>query len=242
MKKYILSLLILISVMCLTGCNSSTNAKDDTTNEKKENTSNYNININADKNIEIKTYVDYEKEYLIVYMKNNNSYNIGYFETKAIYYDKNGNQVGEDDTTSFEFKSGSDYVVALDLPYDSDYNYFVPDRIDLTLDIDEEYQSIMDDSTLYNNKITTSYKKVGNEIEITITNDSGKELNNVELAVLFMKNNKPIAIDELSGTFDIGETYTESIEIPIDEEKSENEDVLIKYDSIKIVVNRASEE
>ena len=54
-----------------------------------------------------------------------------------------------------------------------------------------------------------------------------------------MKNNKPVMVDGLNGYLDIGESTTEEIDIPIDWEKSDEEDVFIDYDSIKFVVNRA---
>lgn len=223
--------ILLVGFLCLTGCSLG-----------RDDSSKYNINIDADENIEVKTYVDYEKDYLIVYLTNNNSYNIGSFDIEAIFYDKNGNNVGDDSWTELDFISGGNYVIALDLPHDDDYNNYVPNKIDLSVKIDQEYQDIVGERKLYNDKIKTSYKKVGDKIEISLINNSGKELNTVEVAVLFIKNGKPIYTDSLSGYFAIGESDTITIDIPEDWEASENsdEDVLIDYDSIEIVVNRAT--
>jgi len=232
-KKKFLSLLCGSLILGLaTGCGTSSD-------EAKK----YDINVNADENIVVKTYVDYEKDYLIVQLTNNNSYNIGCFDVEAIFYDGNGNKIGEDDSSSnLDFMKGGNYVVSIDLPEDNEYNNIIPNKIDLSVKIDQEYQSIVGEGTLYNDKILTSYKRVGDELEIKVTNNSGVELSTVEVSVLFMKNGKPIYVDDLSGYFDIGESDTEMIDIPEDWEASENsdEDVLIDYDSIEIVVNRAT--
>lgn len=220
--------IVLIGILCIIGVRVGTNY------------SNYDINISADENIDVKTYIDYEKDYLIVYLTNNNTYNIGSFEVEAIYYDESGNRISDDSTTSLYFISGGDYVFTLDLPHDSEYNNYIPNKIDLSVKVDKEFQQVAGSDILYNDKVATSYKDVGNKIEVSLTNNSGKNLNTVEVAVLFMKNNKPIYVEEINGKLDIGDSYSENIEIPIDWDKSENEDVLIEYDSIKVVVNRAT--
>lgn len=234
MKKMFLSLLCVGLVLGLaTGCGTSS---DDS---KK-----YDINISADENIEVKTYVDYDKDYLIVYLTNNNDYNIGNLDVDAKFYDVNGNSVGDDSNTLLDFVSGGNYVYTVDLPRDNDYNNYVPDKIDLSIKVDEEYQDVVGGGTLYNDKVSTSYTKSGDEIEVTIKNNSGVELNTVDVAVLFMKKGKPIYVDCISGYLDVGESETESIDIPEDWEASENsdEDVLIDFDTIEFVVNRASAE
>lgn len=234
MKKMFLSLLCCGLVLGLaTGCGTSS---DDS---KK-----YDINISADENIDVKTYVDYDKDYLIVYLTNNNDYNIGNLDVDAKFYDANGNSVGNDSDTFLDFVSGGNYVYTVDLPSDNDYNNYVPDKIDLSIKVDEEYQDVVGGGTLYNDKVATSYTKSGDEIEVTIKNNSGVELNTVDVAVLFMKNGKPIYVDSLSSYLEVGESETESIDIPEDWEASENsdEDVLIDFDTIEFVVNRASVE
>jgi len=231
-KKLLLSLLCgSIFLGLATGCGV---ASDD--DSKK-----YNINIDADEKIEVKTYVDYEKDYLIVYLKNNNSYNIGSFDVSAIFYDGDGNKIGEDSSSNLDFMNNSNYVVLMYLPEDNNY---VPEKIDLSVKVDREYQDIVGNEKLYNNKILTSYKTVGDEIEVKLVNDSNVDLSTVEVVVLFMKNGKAIYADNLYTNLDNGETETETIDIPEDWEASENsdEDVLIDFDSIEIVVNRANDE
>lgn len=234
MKKVFLSLLCSGLVLRLTtGCGIFSN------DLKK-----YNINVDADENIEVEAYVDYDKDYLIVFMTNNNDYNIGNIDIDATFYDTNGNNIGDDSNTFLDFVSGGKYVFTVDLPHDDDYNNYVPEKIDLSVKVDQEYQDIVGGGTLYNDKIATSYTKTSDEIQVSIKNNSGVELYTVEVAVLFMKNGKPIYVDSLSGSLNVGEFATESIDIPEDWEASENsdEDVLIDFDSIEIVVNRASAE
>lgn len=224
--------LLFVGVICLTGC----------VFDGGDDSSKYSINVDADENIEVKTYVDYDKDYLIVYLTNNNDFNIGSIEVEAIYYDKDGNKINDDSNSGLGFIKGGKFVATLDLPHDDDYNNYVPDKIDLSVKVDQEYQDIVGGGTLYNNKVQVSHKKVGDEIEITLENTSGIELSTVEVAVLFMKNGKPIYVDSLNGHFEIGEIASETIDIPEDWEASENldEDVLIDYDDIEIVVNRAT--
>ncbi len=232
MKKVFLSLLFGGLILGLfTGCGTSL---DDSIK--------YNINVNSSENIDVKTYVNYDEDYLIVYLTNNNDYNIGNLEVDAKFYDKNGNNIGDDSNTFLDFKSGGNYVFTIDLPHDGDYNNFVPEKIDLSIIEDKEYQDVVGGGTLYNDKIATNYKKIGNKIQVNIKNNSNIELDTVEVAILFMKNGKPIYADSLRGALDIGESETESIDIPEDLEASENsdEDVLIDFDSIEVVVNRAS--
>lgn len=234
MKKVFLSLLCGGLVLGLTtGCVTSSD------NSKK-----YDINVNTSKNIDVKTYIDYDKDYLIVYLTNNNDYNIGNLDVDAKFYDKNGNNIGDDSNTFLDFVSGGNYVFTIDLPHDDDYNNYVPEKIDLSIKEDEEYQDVVGRVTLYNNKVVTSYTKSGDEINVTVKNNSGVELNTIDIAVLFMKNGKPIYADSISTYLEIGEAETESIDIPKDWKISENtdEDVLIDFDSIEFVINRASAE
>lgn len=234
MKKVFLSLLCGGLVLGLaTGCGTSS---DDS---KK-----YDINVNASENIDVKTYVDHDKDYLIVYLTNNNDYNIGNLDVDAKFYDKNGNNIGDDSNTFLDFVSGGNYVFTIDLPHDDDYNNYVPEKIDLSIKVDEEYQDVVGGGTLYNDKVVTSYSKSGDEINVTIKNNSDVELYTVDVAVLFIKNGKPIYVDGISSYLEAGESETESIDIPEDWEASENsdEDVLIDFDSIEFVVNRASAE
>lgn len=233
MKKLFLSLLCGGVVLGLTGCGTSS---DDS---KK-----YDINVNVDENIAVETYVDYDKDYLIVYMTNNNDYNIGSIDMEATFYDAKGNNVGDDFNTLLDFVSGGKYVFTVDLPNDDNSNNYVPEKIDLSIKVDKEYQDTVGGGTLYNDKITTSYTKSSDQIQVSIKNNSGVELYTVEVAVLFMKNGKPIYADSLTASLDVGESETESIYIPEDWEASENpnEDVLIDFDSIEFVVNRASAE
>ena len=232
-KKIGLSLLVLLGVVGLTVCGT-------TSDDSKK----YDINVNASENIEVKTYVDHDKDYLIVYLTNNNDYNIGSLDVDAKFYDVNGNNIGDDSNTFLDFVSGGNYVYTVDLPHDDDYNNYVPEKIDLSIQVDQEYQDYVGGGTLYNDKVATSYTRSGDEINVTIKNNSGVELYTVDVAVLFMKNGKPIYVDGISSYLEVGESETESIDIPEDWEASENsdEDVLIDFDSIEFVVNRASAE
>lgn len=228
MKK-ILSFLttITIGVLCLTGCSFG-----------KDDSSKYNINIESNDNVKVNAYVSFDKSEIILYLTNNNDYNIGNLEVESKYTNNNGNSIGDDGTSLLDFKKGTDYVTTIDLPYDDNYENYVPDKIDIKIYIDQEYQEIVDDIDMYDDKISSSYQVENGNVKVTLTNNSKVTLAEIEAAVLFMKDGKPIAVDIIRG-FDVSKTYSESIEIPTDWEKSDDEDVPIKYDSIKVVINRA---
>ena len=102
-KKLFLSLLCGGLVLGLTtGCGTSTG------DSKK-----YDINVNASENIDVKTYVDHDKDYLIVYLTNNNDYNIGSIDVDAKFYDANGNKVVDDNHVH---NAGEDHHLCL--PFD----------------------------------------------------------------------------------------------------------------------------
>lgn len=218
--------ILLVGVLCLTGCSLG-----------GDDSSKFDVNVNAPEGMEMKTYVSYEKDYLIIKVKNGGSEDIGAYEVKAVYYDENGNKLDDDFDSGFNFKSGTEMVVSLDMPQDSNYDPITPAKIDLTFETDAEYQSVVGADKLYNESIKTSYTEGSTEISVNVKNTSQYELDTV-VVVAFMKNGKIISIDDLSGDLAPNESITEQVEIPEDWE-SEN-DELIKYDDIKIFVNEAS--
>lgn len=227
MKKIFVFLGVLLAgFLCLTGCSLGGDAS-----------SKFNVNVNAPEGIEMKTYVSYENEYLIIKIENGGTEDIGAYRVKAVYYDENGNKLGEDYTLEFNFKSGTEMVVALDMPQDSNYAPISPSKIDLTFEVDSEYQTVVGADKLYNESIKTSYTEDSENINVIIRNTSQYGLETVAV-VAFMKNGKIIAIEELNEYLDPSESITKEVKIPKDWE-SEN-DELIKYDDIKIFINEAS--
>ena len=220
--------ILLVGVLCLTGCSLG-----------GDDSSKYNVNLNVPEGMEVKTYTSYDNEYLIIKLKHNGDADVGAYEVKAVYYDENGNKLSDDFTSGFNFKIGTEMVVALDMPQDSNYETITPAKIDLTFEVDSEYQTVVGADKLYNENIQTSYTEGSENINVTIKNTSQYELDTV-VVVAFMKNGKIISIEKLSGYLDPSESVTEKVEIPEDWE-SEN-DELIKYDDIKIFVNEASYE
>lgn len=218
--------ILLVGILCLTGCSF---ARDDS--------SKLNVNISAPEGMEMKTYVSYEAEYLIIKIKNGGSEDIGAYEVKAVYYDENGNQLDDDFDSGFNFKSGTEMVISLDMPQNSNYDPITSAKIDLTFETDAKYQSVVGADKLYNESIKTSYTESSTEISVNIKNTSQYELDTV-VAVAFMKNGKIVSIKCLSGYLEPNEAITEQVKIPENWE-SEN-DELIKYDDIKIFVNEAS--
>lgn len=232
-KRLFLGIFLFLGLICITGCSFGVGADS----------SKYDISINSDENIAIKAYVSSDKSQLIVYMTNNYSYNIASIEVEVAYYDKNGNKIDEDDTTLMHIEKGIDVATYLDLPRDNDYNGYVPERTEVKVSIDKEYQTVVDDIKMFNSQVSTDYKVNGDKVTITLKNNSGVDLIEVNGTVLFMKKNKPVYADSI-GNFRIskGATETETIDVPIDSSKSDDNDVPIDYDSIKVLIERASDE
>lgn len=235
MKKRVLMVIpvLLIGIIFITGC-SLGGTKDDS---KK-----YNININSEENIKANAYINYDKSELILYMTNNYSYNIGSYEVELIYYDKDGNVINSDDVYRFlGFKSGSDSALTFYLPTDkSTYESYVPDKIDLNIVIDQEFQEIVGEKPLYDDEIETSHKVNDQKVDITFKNNSGKTLAEIDAVVVFMKNNKPIAVKEIPLN-KVSDSITDNVKIPNYYDEKKDDYLLIKYDSIKVVINRAIE-
>ena len=220
-KKLFLGLFLFLGIICITGC--SFGGGDDS--------SKYDINIDSDENIETKAYVSSDKSQLIVYMTNNYSYNVASIEVAVTYYDKDGNKVDEDDTTLMHIEKGIDVATYLDLPEDSENNGYVPERTEVKVSIDKEYQTVVDDINMFNSKVSADYKVNGDKVTITLKNNAGVDLIEVNGTVLFMKKNKPVYADSI-GSFKIskGSSESETIDVPIDWSKSDDEDVPIDYD------------
>ena len=252
MKKIIsVVLCVLLMCGCMVGCGAASDddvASNVSKTESKDSVdtalngkSKYNIDVTANDNIDVKTSLSYDGYELIVCLKNNNSYDIGSIDIIATYYDKNGNKLGEDDSMALNFKSGSEFATSLFLPYNNDYECIIPDKIELTIAVDEEYQEQALLPHMYDDKIEVSHNKEDEKILVTVTNNSGVNIDTFECAILFIKNDEAIAIDSFYGSLEVNKSDSLEVDIPIDWEKSEYEDVLIEYDSIKIVINEASQ-
>jgi len=99
--------------------------------------------LNVPDGMEVKTYTSYDNEYLIIKLENNGDADVGAYEVKAVYYDENGNTLSDNFTSGFNFKIGTEMVVALDMPQDSNYETITPAKIDLTFEVDSEYQTVV---------------------------------------------------------------------------------------------------
>ena len=205
-------------------------------------TSKYNINIDSDKNIDTKAYVSADKSQMIIYMTNNYEYNIGSIEVEVVYYDKDGNKIDEDSTSLLNVEKGIEVVASADLPKDSEYNNYVPEKTEIKVTIDEEYQTVTDDINMFNTKVSSTYKKNGKNVDVTLTNNAGVDLVEVEFAIVYMKHNKLVYVDSERVQLNKGANEKISMEIPVDWSKSEDDDVLIDFDSAKILILRASDE
>jgi len=150
---------LLVGVLCLTGCSLG-----------GDDSSKYNVNLNVPDGMEVKTYTSYDNEYLIIKLENNGDADVGAYEVKAVYYDENGNKLDDDFTSGFNFKSGTEMVVSLDMPQDSNYDPIIPAKVDLTFETDAEYQSVVGADKLYNESIKTSYTEGSTEISVNVKN------------------------------------------------------------------------
>lgn len=223
-------ILSLLGMMLVTGCGK----KDETNTTDK-------MKINTSENIEAKTYNSFDNNELIIYVKNNNSYTIGSANVEIRYYNKDNQLVDDDSTVIQNFKSGGTYVATLGYPYDEDLNTYIPEKVEVNIKIDEEYQKEMEEKPNYIDQITTSYVKDENELIVTINNNSGRTLAEVIGLAVYKKNGVPIATSSLLGV-DVESTQEDTVMIPTEWNQETNEDVPIEYDEVEIIINDVIDE
>ena len=221
MKKHfkLIALLIVCSVL-LTGCGGGKNSGVD---DK--------INLNAPDNIKVESFYSTDKTTLILKLTNEGSEDIKDLDVLAKYPNSTEDLITEDEVFLKNFKANSTTYAALMLPIDSNFNSYIPSKIDLDILTEgESIEGIADTSEMVD-LVKFDYNIDDNIINYTITNNTGKILGSISSIVVYFKDGKPIATDYID-SFDVKETYSSDREILYSEDDVE----YIDYDNLEIYV------
>ncbi len=247
MKKVVfvsLTCLILISFL-LTGCFSTKKTNDsnkDTNNPTKEtddstSTNDKRVSFVTKKDIKGEFYFSEDNHKFIMKFTNSGDKDLLALWLSITYKDKNGKVLWETSDSLKYLKKGSDCYFYDDMnfmydsiPYD---NIELPAKVEVSLDEGIIDQKFIENFTFYNDKINISYKHDNSYLYTTITNNSDKKIGLFMLAILYLKDNKPIDVDYVE-LDDFSGTQTEKLLLPR-LRSPKNSD----YDKIEFNVNYA---
>ena len=205
----------------------------------------YNIQINADENIDVKAYITNDDKTLTVYIKNKNKFHLANPDKEMKFYDEKGEEISWDmGSVSMIFTNG-EYVTRTSLPRNENNQHYIPYKTVINVKIDKSMQELYEsgntthDESCKTNFIETSYKIEKDQIISTIKNKSDVKIDSISaIHFLFIKNNKIIwhEFERAEDNYIVAQdSTTVKIDIPTDKSLE-----FIEFDSLKIVVNEAS--
>lgn len=208
MKK---TLIICTMLLCITGC-------------KKETKNDINKFIDKDINLEVIKSVD---DSLILDVKSTNEEIIDLLNIDLAFYNKD-ELVSVKEVYLRNLLKDQESFLNVELPKEKD-EILEYTKIDI-----KTHKNIYEEKSTENyiDKIETSYKKNDDGIAITVKNNSGFNLNNIDLAIEFIKDNKIIALKNTS-LVNVGLSKDINIYPPFKDLKE------IEFDDIKININSA---
>lgn len=225
MKK--LLLMTACSLILFTGCFEK--------NKKKESNSDVKVAINQIEGINVTTY-NGKNNNMVFVVKNNGKDTADYINIDIAFYDANGKLTKTDKQYARNLLAGSEAMVRVDLTeYSNDGKTKLPNKIEVAVN-KTDYGTTFEE--VYTSKVSGKVEKSETEgqLTLTLTNQSGKTLDEVSPAVVFYKDSKPVdvVIDYL---YNVGETSTSTIYIPTYIDKEETK--YLDYDDVKVVINSA---
>jgi hypothetical protein len=208
--------------------------------------SEYDIVVKSNANIDVSMYRSYDMKYFIVCMKNTSLKDIGVAHVNVSYFDAKGQYMGGEND-SFEFmhvKDGCEAVGIVKLPLMQTGHTakpFVPPLLLLQIDVRDDGLNI----TPRNDAVSGSAGALNSDdmtVDVCLTNNSTFNLDKVSAVGLFIKNNEPIAVGYIEDQcVEANQKCVTSVSVPITEDTHGNL-IPIEYDEIKIVVNAAYSE
>ena len=220
-------LLSACAVLLFTGCG---NNKKTTNNSSKKAIK---VNINEVANLN----VDYviKGEDVILDITNTGKDAIDYVNVDVAVYNSKGKLVSVEKQYVRNLAAGKESVIKVYLNNSGDTDKDIA-KVEVALN-----------KVNYETKVETSYAdKVSGKVEktetdgqlaLTITNESGETLNDLNAVVVFYKGNDIVDIYSVSAQ-NVEATYTDTIYVPMD--NSGETSTYIDYDDAKVVINNAS--
>lgn len=230
MKKKLL-LLSTCAIFLFTGCFGSKNESDTPTKA-----SDVEIKTNDTEGLELKTYFTENNE-IIFSIKNTGEEVVDYINIDVAFYDKEGNLLKTEKQYLRNMNVNQEGLAKMLLAqYDQEGNSTLPYKVEIALN-KTIYASKYE--TIYNDKIdaTVSKTDVDGKLVLDVKNNSGQTLDEVNIAVVFYKDSKPIDIQTASFQ-SVGATTSQEIYVPsVTSEEGTN---TLEYDEVKAIVNNAS--
>lgn len=230
MRRKIL-LLSTCAIFLFTGCFSSKNKSNDLNNAED-----IKIKINDTKDLKLNTYFTDNSE-LIFSVTNKGSELIDYVNIDVAFYDEKGNLIRTDKQYARNINVNQENFSKMNLvQYDEKGNIILPYKIEVVLN-KTIYSSKYE--TTYNDKIEANVSKSDEEgqLNLNIKNNSGEVLDDINVAVVFYKDSKPVNV-QVSSFQSVESTTSQIIYVPT--VISDDNVKMLDYDDVKVVVNNAS--
>lgn len=230
MKKKLL-LLSTCAIFLFTGCFGSKKESDNPTT-----ISDVKIKTNNTEGLELNTYLTDNNE-IILSVKNTGKEVVDYINVDVAFYDKEGNLIRTDKQYLRNMNADQEGLVKMLLAqYDQEGNSTLPYQIEIVLNktiYTSKYETIYTDKV----EATVSKSDTEGQLNLNVKNNSGETLDDVQIAVVFYKDSKPVDL-QIASFQSVGSTTSQEIYIPTI--TSGTEIKTLDYDDVKAVVNNAS--
>ena len=232
MKKFRSFLLLLVVCLLVVGCG------------KKENTtSGEGLSVNSVDNVKVETFYSYDEDEVIVKLTNTGKETISNLLVSSDYVDDN-KAIEGDQTVVQNLLVNTPKYVSLNLPFDNDFNGYIPDKTNINLSTTDDVLKDVTYSPSYFDLVDSTYTMNDNNlaIDVSIINASGTPLGAIDTTVVFFKDGNPIAANLVIG-LNVRDTYEETVTLPLLDEYDENNmPKIADYDDVKIYVNGITEQ
>lgn len=232
MKKFRSFLLLLIVCLLVVGCGK----KDDTPSGEG-------LSVNSVDNVKVETFYSYDEDEVIVKLTNTGKETISNLLVSSDYVDDN-KAIEGDQTVVQNLLVNTPKYVSLNLPFDNDFNGYIPDKTNINLSTTDDILKDVTYSPSYFDLVDSTYTMNDNNlaIDVSIINASGTPLGAIDTTVVFFKDGNPIAANLVIG-LNVRDTYEETVTLPLLDEYDENNmPKIADYDDVKIYVNGITEQ
>lgn len=230
---------VLISLLCISLLVVGCNKPGDKENKKAETAkaTSAKVDVIKDEGLDV-TYAITEDNKVVFTIKNNGKEIIDNVLLNIAYFDKDEQLMSTSNYYTRNLEAGKQSYVVAEFPRDYvKYEVKIPDSIKVRV-----YKEVYGKKSVdvYTSKVTATNTKTKNDntvLNITVTNNSGVILNDVELTTLFYKGDKIVGAAAGYVT-NVGKTETTTVSVPFIIKGETGE--ALKYDKAETVVNSAS--
>lgn len=183
-KIIILTVIIVTLSLLLTGCQDKKEITANSNNDKVQNEYKNKKEDEILQNIELKDFI-LEDDTLLVVLKNKNNFDVKTLWIEVIFYDNENKVVGTSKTGFKVLKSNTESAIN-DFDVPSRFNSY---KIELSLGENNSYET-------YTDKIKIDSNNTGEKIVVIAENNSGKNLNDLSISIVFYREGIPVGFSE----------------------------------------------